>query len=247
MPVTKRLSAQFRSRQIASRKASRVLARAAKSRISRVPRIGRATVGRASVSRNIHSFKRGSTTVRDLCTGIEQDGAMTFTFDDILGYSEFTSLYDRYMITGVKIRIRLINNPNATLGLNNLAAAPSTTVNWNATNWFPRLYYCKDYDDDTAETVAALKERSKTKMFIMQPNRYYTMFIKPAVTMQTYRTTTTTGYAPKWNNWIDMAQTNVPHYGLKYALDTSSQDPNDSYPFRFEFEKVYYFKCKDLR
>jgi len=180
-------------------------------------------------SRNMHKYTRFATaTYRDLCTGIEQDGAMSFTFDDISGYTDYSNLYDRYMITGVQLRIRLVNNPNATLGLNNLAAAPSTTVNWNATNWFPRLYYIKDYDDDTAETVANLKERAKTKMIILKPNVYYKIFIKPAVLMQTYRTSTTTGYSPKWGNWIDMAQTNVPHYGFKYALDTSSQDPSRS-------------------
>ena len=136
MPLTKRLSAQFRSRQIASRKASRVLARAAKSRISRVPRIGRPTVGRAVVSRNVHSFRRGSATVRDVCTTTERDGALTFTFDDILGYTEFTGLYDRYMITGVKIRIRLINNPTSSQYLNSGNSGYNTP---NTTNWWPLL------------------------------------------------------------------------------------------------------------
>lgn len=204
-------------------------------------------VGKSMVSRNVHSFVRGSTTVRDLCTGIEQDGAMSFTFADIIGYTDFTNLYDRYMITTVVLKIRLVNNPSATLGLNNLGVAPSTTVNWNATNWFPRLFYTRDADDDTAETVAAMKERATTRMIVLQPNRYYKIVIRPSVLMQAYRTSLTTGYAPKWNNWIDMANTDVPHYGFKYALDTSAQDPIDTYPFRFEIEKKYYFKCKDVR
>ena len=190
---------------------------------SRVLRSNRMRVRKSLVSRNCHSFTRfATTTYRDLCTGLEQDGAMSFTFDDIAGYTDFTGLYDRYMIAGIQLRVRLVNNPNTSLALNNFAVAPTTTVYWNATNWFPRLYYIKDYDDDTAETAANLKERAKTKMIILKPNVYHKIFIKPAVLMQTYRTAATTGYAPKWNNWIDAAQTNVPHYGFKYALDTSA-------------------------
>ena len=209
--------------------------------LARVPRMTASGLSR----RNCHSYTRHATaTYRDLCQGLEQDGAISFTFDDIAGYTDFSNLYDRYMITGIQLRIRLLNNPNSSQYLNTNNAAYNTP---NTTNWWPRMYYIKDYDDDTAETAANLKERAKTKLIVLQPNRYYKIFIKPSVLMQTYRTSTTTGYSPKWNNWIDMAQANVPHYGFKYAFDTSGQDPADAQGFRFEIEKKYYFKCKDVR
>ena len=84
-------------------------------------------------------------------------------------------------------------------------------------------------------------------MYILKPNRYIKIAIKPAVAGQVYRTATATGYSPKWNTWIDMNQNDVLHYGLKYVVDTSGLDPNDTQPFKLEIERTYYFKCKDVR
>lgn len=191
-------------------------------------------------SRNCHAFKRWGNVERYDCSAAANLGAMVFSLSDIVGYAEFEALYDRYMITCVVLRFRIINNPNATWPLN------TGTAN-NATNWFPRLFYCPDYDDNSAESVATLRERSGTKMKILKPNQYIKVVVKPACTIQTYYTTTGAGYAPKWKQWIDMGQSGVPHYGLKWAVDCSNVDPSDTYPFKFEIEKQYYFKCKDVK
>lgn len=194
-------------------------------------------------SLNCHSFRRWGTVERYDCTGSATNGAMVFSLADMPGVAEFEALYDRYMLTCVVVRFRIINNPDATFITNcNPAAAFG-----NPTNWFPRLFYCPDYDDNNAETLSALRERAKTKMKVLKPNSYFKAVIKPACTVQTYYTTVSAGYAPKWKQWIDMSQSSVPHYGLKWVLDCSGVDPNDSYPFKLEIEKQYYFKCKDVR
>ena len=198
-------------------------------------------------SRNCHLFRRWGNPERWDVSSTSGLGAMVFSLSDVLGYAEFENLYDRYMITAVVLRFRLINNPDTTLGLNNGGAALTTAVNWNATNWFPRLFFCPDYDDNSAESIATLRERAKTKMRVLRPNAYFKVVIRPACTIQTYYTSTGAGYAPKWKQWIDMSQSGVPHYGLKWGLDTSGIDPLDSYPFKLEIEKQYYFKCKDVK
>lgn len=198
---------------------------------------------------NEHMYKRWTDPLPVDITGTTYNLGLVFKLEDVKGEADFADLYDRYMLTTVVLRFKLITNPNAanptnampvTLGGNQWGAA-------NMTNWYPKLWYCPDYDDNATETLAQLKERSQTKCKVLQPNKIVKIVVKPAVTIQTYRTATTTGYAPKWKQWIDMAQRDVPHYGLKFSVDTCGIDPNDTYPFKLEIDRRYYFTCKDVR
>lgn len=198
-------------------------------------------------SLNCHSFRRMATNIVTDVSAIEYDFAFEAKFSDITGSAEFTSLYDRYMITMVVLKIRIVNNPNSTLMINNNNAAVSTGANWQATNWYPRLFYCPDYDDANTETLTQLKERARTRMCILKPNVYKRIVIRPAVAMLTYATVATSGYSPKWKQWIDMSTTAIPHYGMKFAMECSGIDPLDTQPYKLEIERTYYFKCKDVR
>lgn len=190
---------------------------------------------------SMHSYSRYATTPSNYnLSGTELDVAETFTFDSISAYSEFSSLYDRYRITAVQMNITLINNPDAFLYTN------GAVNNQNQTNWYPKLWYVKDYDDSSTNTLAALRERSGVKCVILRPNKVYKITVRPAILNQTYRTSTTTGYAPKWKEWIDMANANVPHYGLKWVVDTQDLDPDDQHPFKVRVEYKYFFTCKDV-
>lgn len=199
-----------------------------------------------TTSRNMHSFKRFAADTRVNTTGTTSSHAIEYLFQNIINPNDFADLYDRYMITCVVHKFRLINNPNSTTKLNQ-PAADSTTSFLNSTNFYPKLWYCPDYDDSSTETLQELQQRAKTKCMVLQPNKQYKIVVKPAVTIQTYRTTTTTGYSPKWKQWIDMGQRDVPHYGLKFVVDTSAQDPVDTSPFIVEYTTQYFFKCKDVR
>lgn len=199
---------------------------------------------RLGTNRNCHSFRRMCTTTTVDVAGTEYDFASEFKFSDITGAAEYAALYDRYMLTTVVMKIRIINNPNSTAILNT-SNGPSP---WgNTSNWFPRLFNCPDYDNSTVETLTQLKERARTKMRVLKPNSYLKYVVKPAVAVQTYRTAIAAGYSPKWKQWLDMDQTDVPHFGMKFAMDMSGLDPQDTQPFKLEIEKIYYFKCKDVR
>ena len=211
---------------------------------SKVARAARVKKSRVSFQKyNLHRFHRfGDALTIDVSSTTSING-MSFSLNQVRGYADFADLYDRYMITCVVLKFRLISNPDAMTQLNTV---PDVAQKWNTTNWFPKLYYCPDYDDSNSETLNQLKERAQTKLKILRPNQYVTVVVKPAVTIQTYATVTTTGYAPKWRQWIDMAQQDIPHYGLKYVVDCTL-DPNDSYPFKIEIERKYYIACKDVR
>lgn len=204
----------------------------------RIARVKRGILTRNS--RNEHSFRRMCTSSVVDVAATEYDFAGEFKFSDITGAAEYSALYDRYMLTTVVLKIRIVNNPDATWKVN------EGTVQ-NGTNWFPRLFSCPDYDDAVAETLTQLRERARTKMVVLRPNMYAKFVIKPACSVQTYRTALSDGYSPKWGQWLDMNQTDVPHYGMKFAMDMSGIDPSDTLPFKLEIEKTYYFKCKDVR
>lgn len=238
--VFKRKRALRRMSKMINKVAGPIMRRAAYKRVKR---------GIVAPSRNMHSFRRFTNEERHSVTGTTASFSYECLFNTVRGASEFADLYDRYMITCVVMKFRLVNNPSATLSLNNTGGSGSNvnTVAFANSNWYPCMYYCKDYDDSAAETLQQLQERANTKRIILQPNKFYKIVLRPACTVQTYATAFGTGYAPKWKQWIDMAQQNVPHYGLKYVIDCSALDPADTQPFVIERTTQVFFKCKDVR
>lgn len=199
------------------------------------------------MKRNMHSFKRYCDALPVDITGTQYNLGLVFKLEDVRGVADFADLYDRYKLTTCVLRFKLVTNPDSTARLNWPLTDTNTATALQPSNWFPKLWYCPDYDDNTAETLNELKERAKTKCVVLRPNKIIKIVVKPAVTVQTYRTATSTGYAPTWNQWIDMANRDVPHYGLKFVVDCCGIDPNDTYPFKLEIDRQYYFTCKDVR
>lgn len=197
-------------------------------------------LGRGRISRNMHRFVRWTLPVTNTFSTVTSESAFVWNFDSLLNNADFTSLYDRYRIDYIQCRAQLVNNPDGAFALN-------STTPGNSTNYYPKLWWCPDYDDSAAETLDDLKQRSKTKCVVLQPNKVYKFGVKPAILAQTYRTAVSTGYSPKWGQWIDMAQTNVPHYGIKYVLDALNLNPPDEQPFKVIFDFKVYFSCKDVR
>jgi hypothetical protein len=231
-------------RRLGMRKAFAILRSRAGERRARKGRMTRMRRSRMPMKRlNEHSYRRFCDALPVDITASTYSLGLVFKLDDVKGAADFSDLYDRFMLTTVVLRFKLVTNPDSTWILN---ANPS---NGSAlpTNWFPKLWYCPDYDDNASESLAVIKERAQTKCKVLRPNQIVKIVVKPAVTVQTYRTATSTGYAPKWKQWIDMANQDVPHYGLKFVVDCCGLDPNDTYPFKLEIDRQYYFTCKDVR
>jgi len=225
---------------MASRRVKRFKKRSARG--ARVARARRSRIGvmRSRISGfNQHSFMRWGSRQVNTITGTDQTYSKAFTFNDIVNPGEFDVLYDRYMITKIVFEVQLVNN------IDN-GKIPNSTAD-SQSNYFPRMWYCRDYDDSTAETLDELKQRAACKSFVLMPNKIYKIALKPAILGQTYRTLTTTGYSPLWNQWIDMAQKDVPHYGLKWVMDTHNLNPDDTNFFQYDTTVKMYFKCKDVR
>lgn len=192
-----------------------------------------------------HAFSRYSEAGEISCSTTSASADYVFKLTDVINYSEFTTLFDQYKILKVVFKIQMITNPDSANPLN-VAASSTTTYYNNPTNWFPKFWYIRDYDSGSSETISSIKERQGAKFFVMKPNKEYSIALKPMVQVQTYKTSVSTGYAPK-RLWLDIADTSVPHYGLKTVIDCLGLDPNDTYPFKFRYETKFYLGFKGVR
>jgi len=195
-------------------------------------------------SLNLHHYSRYTLNPLMIsCATTTEVGSLQFTLDQIAGFSEFVAMYDQYKLLKVVLSIQLVTNPNAAYPLGSTIS--SVTV--NPSNYFPKFWYIRDYDGGGSDTMTQIKERQGAKFFVLKPNVTKSITIRPMATVQTYRTSTSTGYSPK-RLWIDMANgTDVPHYGLNYIVDALGQDPSDTYPFVVRMERKFYFACKGAR
>lgn len=158
--------------------------------------------------------------------------------------SDFTNLFDQYRIRRVILTIQMITNPDSAAYTN--AYAQVNTAGITLPNWYPKVWWLPDYDGGPDETISSIKERQGVRCKILRPNSVVRISFVPKCRTLTYSTSTSTGYSPK-NIQIDMTDTAVEHFGIKYVFDTNQQDPTDAYPFKFVVEKKLVFTCYGVR
>lgn len=189
---------------------------------------------------NVHMYKRMATAVNfTMSSGATAyNNTIAFTLSDVRNAAELTALYDQYMIVGVKLTFQLIVNPDGNNALN------SGTIS-NANNFYPKLFYVRDYDDLGVEATNDLRERNNVKTRILRPNQNVTIYVRPAVRNQLYLDGVTAANSPIWKQWLDCSTNNVPHYGLKFSVDFLGVTPiQDNF---IRVEKTYYLKFKNSR
>lgn len=192
----------------------------------------RRSAARTNLKNQIHYFKRKTDlgSISSVNANVPTLTSFTFKLSDLPNSSEFTALFDNFMITYVKLYFKLQQDPSA---------QPATTA------FHPVLYYCPDYDDSVAPTsLQDLREHGRTKQVILKPDEYAIVTIKPAVLSEQFRNVGNTTYSPKWRQWVDCAHPDTTHYGLKYALDNTF-NLNANYIVNITAE--YWFSCKDTR
>jgi len=201
-----------------------------------VPRMTRKKGPRITGS---HNFSRGVDMKTEEMNGLELDRQYTNKFNDMIAYGEFTNLFDYYRITKIQMTFQLITNPDSNSSLNGSSVSQTS-------NWYPKMWYVRDYDGGTAPTLSSIKECQGVKCRILQPNRTVRVSWKPAIKALIYKTATTEGYAAKRLK-LDMSDVDLPHYGLNVVYDTNGINPDDSYPFKIAVETKIFFSCSGVR
>lgn len=191
---------------------------------------GKSITKNMNLKQQIYSFKRrfqqavisGNAAYNPYLTGV------SWSLNQLPSVSEFTSLFDRYKITYIKLYVHLKVDPSA-------QSATAAT--------YPKLYYIKDFDDaSTPASLDALREYANCQVKVLNPNRPVVIRIRPSQLNLVYRTGISSSYTPKWNQWVDMGTTDIPFYGLKMGIDNLT---NTNYTV--DIEAKMWFKCKAIR
>lgn len=151
--------------------------------------------------------------------------------------TDFTNLFDRYKINGVKVTF-----------LNQISDAPA-----GGQSVLPLLTYATDYDDLNPPTESQMRQKQNVKRKVLHANRPVSIYYKPKRIMSaldpastinsgtTNSVVTTTG----WNN-CDFSQ--VTHCGLKFYLQNlygGAAGSSSSIQSQIDIVVNYYLTFKD--
>lgn len=163
-------------------------------------------------------------------------GAMQFQLDQTLEWKDFSNLFDKYRIKGVKVTIIPLGQPSTN-------AAPAVIANTN----YPTIAIAVDNDDaslpSTWESVA-VKQDCKIKR-LSKPVSVYIR--NPKLASAVYNGLTT-AYSPQ-TGWVDTVDSDVPHYGLKFFMRECplpiATNPGNGANVLFRIVTKYYLEMKD--
>lgn len=129
--------------------------------------------------------------------------SMVFKLTDVPNYTEFTSLFDQYALTGVKLTFKFQQTVN-----------DSDPV--GSAQYIGKFYCWSDWDDDALpanETEAQQRQYIK----VWEPLGEHSIFIRPKSLSPLYVSGVASGYAPNIKiKYIDVAYSDVPHYAIKF-------------------------------
>lgn len=169
------------------------------------------------------------TTIGGLTGYYDFGASQYFMLQDVPTYADFTNLYDRYRITGVKLKITYLDNNAAVNGLSVL----------------PVLNYAVDVDDNavpTSESVMQQKQDVKTKVLVA--NKPISIYIKnPKVAAAALNSSGTFDATMVSKGYLNCAIPNTVHNGIKYWISSVYSNANSQCAIRIV--PTYYFSMKD--
>lgn len=194
------------------------------------------------VRRQVHMFKRtaylGTVTASISALGVATPVANAYSFqlNQLPSVGDFGNLFDQYKITGVKLTLTPALSEGILSPLNNTATALG----------YSKVHSVIDYDDSQAPTSEdLLLEYGSLKS--TAPFQTHTRFIKPKVLHEIYRSAISTSYAPKSGTYLDMNNTDVPHYGLKVWISAPNTPAGTAASIAYKVYQTLYFTCKNTR
>lgn len=156
--------------------------------------------------------------------------SMSFRLDQLLNYSDLTSIADYYRIKNVTVLVTCNATNNPVDGVASM----------------PLCYWDEDYDDDVLPTVGQVRERMGTKQFQFGNGKTHNMTLSPKVSPIVQNAGTANAYSvPVRATWINSASPKVPHYGIKGYL--SNVYCVNQQQISFKFDVVFDVECKDLQ
>lgn len=159
--------------------------------------------------------------------------ALDFNLTDFLTSSEFTAIWDQYRILEIVVVFEAINTQVV-----NRPYDDTTTSNVV----IPFIATCIDRDDASTglASYSDLMKRQGTRRHLATQS--FKIRFTPTRLAMVYDSPTTTGYKidrDKWA-WLDCATPNIPHYGLKCAMQAAT--PGNAYQYNISFKAKVQFR-----
>lgn len=155
--------------------------------------------------------------------------------------ADFANLFDAYQIRKVVFKI----SPYASVVTNGATNAEP--------DFSPNLHYVIDHDDATLPSageagIDLLKQYTsyKCKRLVSSGRKPITIVLKPRAQGYVYNGAAVPGMEIKRGTWLDMANLNVAHYGLKGVFEWINPAATESH-FFMRCETTYYLKFKGVR
>lgn len=167
-----------------------------------------------AIRQPVHYFKR-TCKISDITASFNSVGGVStniagtyaLSLDSIPNHTEFTSLYDQYMIKGIKLSFVPSGN----------SAIYSTASGSTAAIGFSRLHTVLDYDDSAVP--ANENEMLQYSTLRTTPGwKTHSRYFKPKVQFSVADNDvigTVASAAPRGNVWLDCANPTIDHLGLK--------------------------------
>ena len=192
---------------------------------------------RNSYKYNTHSFKRMdeiyTTGTKTISCNFGASGYTTdsrsFTLSDVTDYSEFTNLYDKYMITGVKVYFDY---------------SMSATPGGNTTSlYYPKLFVKIDKDDSAVPTLNEMTSSTQVKVLRFNAtNNTRSIYLRPSCLTNIYNGMLFDAHGSNGKRWLDCNNASVPHYGMKLLAQGVPDANLGSIGMRF----VYYLRFRGV-
>lgn len=161
--------------------------------------------------------------------------SLYFTLNDLPQMASYSALFDCYRINKAVLKL----TPFLT-GLTTSNIATGTTATFDEC-----MVTVLDFDDSTQLTSLSAAEEYET--YKMTPSyKEHTRTLVPAVSSVAYKTALTFGYTQKTKQWVDIANPEVPHYGVKGVIQGPGTAANARRQAWWVRVKLY-FSCKQVR
>ncbi len=188
------------------------------------------------LSSQIYKFKKfvAFSPILNPNSGAITTGGSFFALNQLPGYTDIQAVFDQYRITKV-----VIHHTSISQGI------VQASTGANGVNVPPTFLICTDYDDSVAPgTLDVIREYQTCQNKPVNKNFSYTIF--PQSSTMVYEGVASTGYATKYGQWLSTNDPAVPHYGVKWGINTNAlTGAADAFGFTREVE--IWFECKNSK
>lgn len=179
---------------------------------------------------NTYDFKRKvfyENAITVSAAGANYANAWSFQFGLLPNVTDFTNLYDQYLIK--KIVFKII--PKFTQALMNVGTVSDD---------LPQIHTAIDYDDSTnPASISAMCEYQSHKM--TRGNKMHVRTLVPKVELDV--ASAAGASAPKAFQWLDCDVTNTDHRGIKVYIPKPITAGTQ---LMYDVQVSYYFSCKNV-